>query len=113
MADVIIAYLGALEAAGDNEEKARSATLLFESSVNAYVQAGEAPSAVSTQQQGSLLTIPLGRNTTLCIVPSGIGKNPITSVANDGGVVSSIELLNFSGTLRFVTTSDNPEEPLG
>ena len=68
----------------------------------------EAPSAVSTQEQGSILTIPFGRNTTLCIVPSGIGKNPITSVANDGGVVSTIDLLNFSGSLRFVTTSDNP-----
>ena len=225
MADVILAYLDDLEAAGDDEEAARSATLLFKTSVNAHVKAGldrmtakqlpgwycekfashwiyispdqqasftseasvreyiefcntgspsaaacaafahrfgpgwelfrmgkswkcvspegkefpslsaakkylkaqketettpqsvqatepspfsfaEAPSAVS-QEQGSILTIPFGRNTTLCIVPSGIGKNPITSVANDGGVVSTIDLLNFSGSLRFVTTSDN------
>ena len=57
---------------------------------------------------GSLLTIPFRMNTTLCIVSSGIDKNPITSVADDGGVVSSIDLHNFTGTLRFVTTSNNP-----
>ena len=41
MADVILVYLDSLEAAGgDDEEAARSATLLFETSVNAHVKAG-------------------------------------------------------------------------